>query len=108
MPSKTSALAALAPFDAYRTFNGARLAIRVCVEHAAANLVELDRFEEGAEITLAETVVALTLDDLEEDRPDHRRGEYLQQQASAFDRRAVYQDAMAAQALDVLAVPGQA
>ena len=40
-------------------------------QHAAADLVELDALEQGAEIALAEALVALALDELEEDRADH-------------------------------------
>ena len=68
------------------------------LQHAAADLVELDRFEQGAEIALAEALVALALDDLEEDRADHRLGEDLQQQPAALGRRAVDQDAVGAPA----------
>ena len=69
-----------------------------CLQHAAADLVELDRFEQGAEIALAEALVALALDDLEEDRADHGLGEDLQQQPAALGRRAVDQDAVGAPA----------
>src|SRR5580704_11269195 len=78
------------------------------LQHAAADLVELDRFEQGAEITLAEALVAAALDDLEEDGPDHRLGEDLQQQPGALGRCAVDQDAVGGQALQVLAVTRQA
>ena len=76
-------------------------------EDAAADLVALDRFEQRAEIAFAEALVALALDDLEEDRADHRLGEDLQQQALALRRRAVDQDAVALQPRQVLAVAGQ-
>src|SRR6266851_2191522 len=89
-----------------RAISGRRLLVRV--EHAAPDLVELDRFEEGTEIALAETLVALALDDLEEDRPDHRRGEDLQQQPGSRRRRAIDQDAVAAQTLKILAMAGEA
>src|SRR4051812_17296069 len=42
----------------------------LAAQHAAADLVFLDRFEERLEVALAESVVALALDELEEDRPD--------------------------------------
>jgi hypothetical protein len=58
-----------------------------------ADLVELDALEQRLEIALAEALVALALDDLEEDRADHVLGEDLQQQALALGRRAVDQDA---------------
>src|SRR5690349_3349582 len=78
------------------------------LQHAAPDLVELDRFEQGAEIALAEALVAAALDDLEEDRADHGLGEDLQQQTAALGRRAVDQDAVGGEALQVLAVAGQA
>src|ERR1700704_7025823 len=80
----------------------------LCLQHAATNLVELDRFEEGAEIALAEAFVAAALDDLEEDGPDHGLGEDLQQEPAALGRRAVDQDAVGGQTLQVLAVTRQA
>ena len=55
--------------------------------------------EQGAEIALAEALVAAALDDLEEDRADHGLGEDLQQQPAALGRRAVDQDAVGGQAL---------
>jgi len=48
-------------------------------QHPAADLIFLDRLEQRAEIALAEALVALALDELEEDRPEHGAGEYLQQ-----------------------------
>ena len=60
-----------------------------------------------AEIALAEALVALALDDFEEDRADDRLGEDLQQHL-AFRGRAVEQDPVAAQPLGVLLVPRQA
>src|SRR4029077_18418801 len=80
----------------------------LCLQHAAADLVELDRFEQGAEVAPAEPFVAAALYDLEEDGPDHRLGEDLQQQPAALGRRAVDQDAVGGQALDILAVARQA
>ena len=81
------------------------------LQHAPANLIFLDRFEQRLEIALAETVVALALDELEEDRPDRVRRENLQQHlgvAAVDDALAVDQDAVALQAGDVLAVLRQA
>src|SRR6267154_5923134 len=80
----------------------------LCLQYAAADLVELDRFEQGAEIALAEALVAAALDDLEEDGADHRLGEDLQQEPAALGRRAVDQDAVGGQTLQVLAVTRQA
>jgi hypothetical protein len=73
------------------------------------DLVEFDRLEQGAEIAFAETLVALALDDLEEDRSDHVLGEDLQQQlALGVVAVAIDQDAQAAQFVEVLAVVRQA
>src|SRR6218665_287649 len=80
------------------------------LQHAAADLVELDALEQRAEVAFAEALVALALDQLEEDRADHLLGEDLQQQLvrRVQVRSAVDQDAQAAQVLDALAVVGQA
>lgn len=40
-------------------------------ENTACDLVGLDRFEQGFEIPFAEAIIALALDEFEEDRPDH-------------------------------------
>ena len=77
-------------------------------EDAAADLVLFDGFEQGLEIAFAEALVALALDEFEEHRADHRVGENLQEDAAAFGGRAVDQDAVAAQAVHILAVAGQA
>jgi hypothetical protein len=60
-------------------------------DHAAAHLIELDRFEQRLEIALAEALVALALDDLEEYRPENIGREDLQQ--NAILRRAIDQNA---------------
>src|SRR5690606_27033959 len=52
---------------------------RLSLEHAAAHLVQLDGFEQRLEVALAETLVALALDDLDKDRADLVFGEDLQQ-----------------------------
>src|SRR6185312_10113698 len=80
----------------------------LCLEDAPADLVELDRLEQGTEIALAEALVAAALDDLEEDRTDHRLGEDLQQETATLGRRAVDQDAVGGKACQVLAMAGQA
>ncbi len=41
------------------------------LENPAVNLILLDGFEERPEVPLAKPVVALSLDEFEEDRPDH-------------------------------------
>jgi predicted murein hydrolase (TIGR00659 family) len=78
-----------------------------CWPRDARAPVELDALEQRLEVAFAEALVALALDDLEEDRPDHRLREDLQQQARCAGGRAVDQDAVRA-AGDVLAVAGQA
>src|SRR6266403_267592 len=52
-------------------------------QNAAAHLVELHRLEQRLEVAFAEALVALPLDDLEEDRADGGLGEDLQQQPAA-------------------------
>ena len=73
-------------------------------DHAAADLVLLDRLEQRAEVALAETLVALALDDLEEDRADDVLREDLQQHALALLGIAVDEDAPLAQLLERLVV----
>src|SRR5262249_33932002 len=80
--------------------------LTLLLEYATPNLVQLDRFEERPEIAFAEALIALALDDLEEDRPDDCRGEDLQQHLVG-DRRAVDQDTVFLQARAVLLVSGQ-
>ncbi len=46
-------------------------------DDAAPDLVELDRFVQRLKIAVSETLIALALDDLEEDRPKHVLGEDL-------------------------------
>src|SRR5439155_2203242 len=80
---------------------GARL------QDAAADLVFLDTLEQGAEVALAETFIALALDELEEDRPDYGSGETLEQHFGfpAFDHAfTVDQDAILLQLVKRLAV----
>src|SRR5690349_18949599 len=71
---------------------GRLLALRP--HHAARDLVALDGLEQRLEVALAETVVALALDELEEHRAEQRLREDLQQQARlAALRVAIEQDA---------------
>src|ERR1700719_5224462 len=80
-------------------------------QHAAPDLILLDRFEQRLEIALAKTVVALALDELEEDRPDRVGREDLQQHlgvATVDHALAVDQDAVLPQPRDVFVVAGQA
>src|ERR1700733_5216172 len=81
---------------------------RVERQHSAAHLVELQGFEQRLEVTLAEALIALALNDLEEARPDHVLGKDLKQQALSLGRRTVHQDATLTQALQILAVAGYA
>src|SRR5207302_10199053 len=71
-------------------------------QNAAAYLVELHRLEQRAEVALAEALVALPLDDLEEDRADHGLGEDLQEQPPAG--AAVQEDLALPQLFDRFAV----
>src|SRR5205823_12685529 len=81
----------------------ASLAMTVwCSENSAAHLIELDALEQRLEIALAEALVALALDDLEEDRTDHVLGENLQQQALPLGGGAVHQYAALLQFADAL------
>src|SRR5689334_3675445 len=70
-----------------------RTAVEVNLDDPAPHLVELDALEQRLKIALAEALVALALDDLEEDRADHVLGEDLQQQALPFSGSSVHQDA---------------
>src|SRR3954462_4938446 len=101
-----------APRGASRNDEGGLLRRGLVAEgqHAAPDLILLDRFEQRLEIALAESIVALALDEFEEDRPDRVRRENLQQHfgVAAIDHAlAVDQDAVALQAGDVLAMPRQ-
>src|ERR1700761_8963507 len=78
------------------------------LQHAAADLVELQDLEQRLEIALAEAVIALALDEFEEDRPEDILREDLQQQALALGRRAIDQDAALPHFLDRFAMAGQA
>src|SRR5262249_52210296 len=72
------------------------------LKDSAPHLVELDTLEQCLEIALAEALVALALDDLEEDRADDVLGEDLQQKALAFGRSPVHQDLALLELLDLL------
>src|SRR4051812_46317718 len=61
-------------------------------DDSAAHLIELDRLEQRLEIAFTEALVALALDNLEENRPDNVLGENLEQQALPLGRSAVHQD----------------
>src|SRR5665213_239203 len=89
----------------HRSWIGGTLVER---QYTATNLIELERFEQRLEITLAEALVTLALDDFEKARADHVLREDLQQQALALSRSAVDQDALRAQTSQVFAVTGYA
>src|SRR5262245_17753149 len=74
-------------------------------EHAAAHLIELDGFEERAEVAFAEAFVALPLDDLVEDRADDVLREDLQQHPVALLGIAVDQDAPLLELFELLLMP---
>src|SRR5436190_10912192 len=79
--------------------------------HPSGYLVGFYGFEQRAEIALAESLVALPLDDLEEDRADDGLGEDLQQLVLVVvlvHALAVDEDLVALQAREVLAVVGHA
>src|SRR5215472_17126458 len=69
---------------------------------AAAHLVELDALEQCLESAFAETLVALALDNLEEDRADDVPGEDLKQQALPLGGRSVHQYLALLELCDVL------
>src|SRR4051794_33234591 len=81
------------------------------LQHAAADLVFLDRFEQGLEVALPEAFVPFSLDELEEDRADRGLAEALQQnlgEAALHHALAVDQDAVPLKPGHVLAVARQA
>src|SRR5213596_2086723 len=49
------------------------------LQHTPANLILLDRLEQRLEVAFAKTIVALALDEFEENRPDRVRRKDLQQ-----------------------------
>src|SRR5579859_1169041 len=73
---------------------------------SATDLVELHRFEQRAKVAFAEAFIAFPLDDLEEDGPDGRLREDLQEEPAA--RRAIEEDLAGAQLVERLAVAGKA
>src|SRR5688572_9124070 len=68
-------------------------------------LVQFNGLEQGLEVAFTETLVALALDDLEEDGPDHVRGEDLQQHTLGGLTIAVNQYPALLQLRDVFVVP---
>jgi hypothetical protein len=76
-------------------------ALRLVLHYTAANLVQLDRLEQRLEVAFAEALIALALDDLEEDRSNLVFSEDLQQQVFGC---AVDQDLALAQLVERFAV----
>jgi hypothetical protein len=76
---------------------------RRAFEHAAPDLVELDAFEQRLEVAVAKALVALALDELEEDGPELVLAEDLQQQLAGH---AVDQDLAVFQACSGSPWPG--
>src|SRR5262249_10155184 len=89
-----------------RRSRGCRLASGCDLDDAAADLIELDRLEERLEVAVAEALVALALDDLEEDRAEEVLGEDLEKET--FRDAAVDEDLVRLHAGDVLTVAGDA
>src|SRR5512140_1023777 len=95
--------------SACATFIGSCARRVLSPDDAPPHLIALERLEQRFEIALAESLVALALDELEEHGAEERLREDLQQQAlAAAFGRAVEQDAARAEVGDVLAVTGQA
>ena len=57
------------------------------LNHAAALLIQFNGFEQRLKIAFAEALIALALNDFEEDGADGVLGEYLQQDAAVDDCR---------------------
>src|SRR6516162_1285901 len=78
-----------------------------CLEHASLDLIGLDALEQSLEVAFAEAVIALSLNELEEDRSDDCLGEDLQQnarRAAVHDALAIDEDAMLLHPLERLSV----
>src|SRR5687767_255679 len=75
-------------------------------DDSAPDLIALDGFEQRAEVAFAEALVALALNDLEENRPDDVLRENLQQHALVLLWVTVDQDAAAAQLVEAFAMAG--
>src|SRR3546814_398165 len=86
----------------------ARLAIDLGRNHAAPDLIQFDAFEQRFEIAFPETLIALALNDFEEDGPNHILGKDLQQKPIAGFGRSIDQDAALTHFLYVVTVTGDA
>ena len=80
---------------------------RATSAHPPFHLLTLNGFKQGLEVAFPEALVALALDNFEEDRTDDRLGEDLQQQSPARLRRAVDQDTILPESFYILAVTGR-
>src|SRR5258707_7787824 len=90
--------------------NSGSLSRRIHLQHPTPDLILLDRFEQGLEVALAKAVVALALDELEEDRADGVGREDLQEHlglAAVDHALAVDQNTVGLEPREVLAVLGQ-
>ena len=76
----------------------------VSADHATPHLVQLDGLEQGPKVAFTKPLVALALNDFEEDRADHGAGEDLQQQSLALGRGPIDQDTVPAQSFQVLSM----
>src|SRR3981189_1926391 len=94
------------PSDCWAKFNALQSGCWAGLDDAAALLVEFYGLEQGLKIPFAEPLVALALNDLEEDRSDGVLGENLQQDTAR--RIAVDQDAAVPQFAQRLAMTGNA
>src|SRR5262245_30122086 len=91
-------------------FSGSCLSGRVHLQHAAPDLICLNRFEQRLEVALAEPVVTLALDELEENGSDRVGREQLQQDLGLAARHhpfPVNQNAKLAQPPQRLAITRQ-
>ena len=92
----------IARFSVFLALRGTvHLPLRGSVQHATADLIQLDGFEQCLEVALTKALVALALDDLEEHGTDDGVGEDLQQDA-VLRRRAVDEDAQRLQRRQIL------
>src|SRR5688572_6335091 len=79
---------------------------RFAGQHATTDLIELDGFEQGLEVAFTEALVALALNDLEEDGADGVLREDLQQEPLTASRGTIDQNAVLLEQRQILAVAG--
>src|SRR5579883_2293814 len=73
-------------------------------QHSAADLIELQGFEQRLEVALAEALVALALNDFKKTRAYQIFGKDLQQQTLSLRRRTIYENALLSQPIETLPV----